>query len=82
MDKPSLMQQLLSVRRNAEAAHLEIVTGSRLVTQLESDGRDGKVARLRLHTWKMTEQKLLRELDWILDRLDQADDEGKTSGRN
>jgi hypothetical protein len=82
MEKPSLMQRLASVRRKAEAAHLEIVIGSRLVTQLEREGRDGKEARLRLRTWKMTEQKLLRELDWILDKLDQPNDGRKASGRN
>jgi hypothetical protein len=28
---------------------------------------------VKLNTWKMTEQKLLREPDWTLDQLDQVE---------
>jgi hypothetical protein len=28
---------------------------------------------VKLNTWRMTEQKLLRELDWTLDQLDQVE---------
>ncbi|MGE0237626.1 MAG: hypothetical protein AB7F09_24190 [Parvibaculaceae bacterium] len=70
MDKFLLLQRLSLVHAQAEAAHLETVMSSQLVTQLENDGRDPSAAKLQLRTWEMTEQKLLRELDWILDKLD------------
>jgi hypothetical protein len=70
MDKPLLLQRAASIRARAEAAHLEIVISRGLIAQLEKDGRDATDAELQLVTWKMTEQKLLRELDWVLDRLD------------
>lgn len=63
MDKPSLMQRLARIRARAEAAHLEVVLHT-------SRAQAGEAAELA--AWKMAEQKLLREMDWILDQLDQS----------
>jgi hypothetical protein len=70
MDKALLLQRVASIRARAEAAHLEIVISSELIAQLEKEGRDVTDAERELNIWKMTEQKLLRELDWVLDELD------------
>ena len=72
MDKSSLLQRLALIREQTEAANLEVVLGSRMVARLEREGRDTNDAKLQLSKSKMTEQKLLRELDWVLDKLDQV----------
>ncbi|MGE0007506.1 MAG: hypothetical protein AB7S92_18205 [Parvibaculaceae bacterium] len=77
-----LLRRLSRIRTQAEAAHLEIVVSSGLVAQLEQEGRDLADARLKLLGWKMREQKLLRELDWILDELDRLDAGRKPPGYN
>lgn len=68
MDKPSLMQRLARVRARAEAAHLEVVLHTSRAQAATTES--GEAAELA--AWKMAEQKLLREMDWILDQLDQS----------
>jgi len=70
MDKPLLLQRVATIRARAEAAHLEVVISSELIAQLEKAGRDVRDAERHLMVSKMTEQKLLHELDWVLDELD------------
>ena len=68
-----LLQRLSLIRERAEAAHLEVVLARRTIAWLEKQGRDTTDARLELNKWRMSEQKLLRELDWVLDKLDHLD---------
>ena len=72
MDKATLLTKLAQVRRRAEAAHLETVVHSALVTRLEKEGRDTSAAKIQLNNWKMKEQRLLLEMNWVLDDLDEA----------
>ena len=72
MDKPSLLQRLSTVRARAEAAHLEVVIQTSLVSQAVKQGQRETDLMALLSYWKMTEQKLLRELEWILDQLNKA----------
>ena len=73
MDKPLLLQWLSTVREQAEVAHLETVTQSQRVTELEQERRETARAKVGLHQAKMTEQKLLLQLAWILDQLDKIE---------
>jgi len=72
MDKSSLLEQLAKVRARAEAAHLEIVIHAKIVAELKKEGRDASAAKVQLNIWKMTEQKLIIQMNLILDQLDQV----------
>ena len=72
MDKSSLLEQLAKVRARAGAAHLEIVIHAKIVAELKKEGRDASAAKVQLNIWKMTEQKLIIQMNLILDQLDQV----------
>jgi len=71
MDKESLLERLEHAREGASTANLESVIQSMLINQLEKEGRETEEAQIQLASWKMEEQKHLREMDWILDRLEE-----------
>ena len=73
MDKPVLLRQIAKIREKAEAARVESVISAELVCRLEKENQDTTAAMKQLGNWKMTEQKLLRELEWVLDQLDQLE---------
>ena len=64
--------QLEGVRARAEAAHLETVIQEQIVVEFESQGRDASAAKVKTSTWKMAEQKLIIQMNSILDRLDET----------
>jgi hypothetical protein len=70
MNKASLLRQLAQVRKRAEAAHLETVMQSQVITRLDNEGRNTHAAKAQLNKWKMAEQKLLLEMNWVMDQLD------------
>jgi hypothetical protein len=55
MDKPSLLGRLAELRRRADRAQLDTIADK---------GRDGQLKA------KLTEQRLLAEMEWVLDELD------------
>ncbi len=73
MDKSLLLHRLSSVQARADAANFEVVVRTSLVAQAKKQGRLTEKMAVKLNTWKMTEQKLLRELDWTLDQIDQVE---------
>ena len=75
MDKPLLLQRLSKIRAGAEAAHLEVVTHTARVTEVENRGRLKDEIWAQLNSSKMAEQKLLREMSWVLDQLDETERE-------
>ena len=70
MDKPLLLQRLSKIRARAEAVHVEVVIHTALVTEAENNGRLTDEVGAELNIWRMAEQKLLKELSWVLDKLD------------
>ena len=58
------------IRETAEAANLELVVQATLLKQLDKEGRSTSAIRVQLSRLRMKEQKLLREMDWVLDQLD------------
>lgn len=73
MDKKSLLERLEHAREGVATANFESVIQARLVTQLATEGRETMSAQVELASWKMEEQKHLREMDWILDRLEEIE---------
>jgi hypothetical protein len=73
MDKRFLLERLSIMRGKAEAAHLEVVVQTSLLTQAKMAGRSDIAAEARLRPLIMHEQKLLRELNWLLDQLDRME---------
>jgi len=72
MYKLFLLEQLAKVRARAEAAHLETVIHAKIVAELEKEGRDAGAPKVQLKIWKMAEQKLIIQMNLILDQLDEA----------
>ena len=71
MDKHLLLEQLGRIRQRAEAAHLETIFKRQVVAELEKEQRDSATARIQLNKWKMAEQKLLIQMNRVLDQLDE-----------
>ena len=70
MDKPLLLRRLSKIRASAEAAHLEVVIHQSLATEAVNSGHLTDEISGHLNRSKMAEQKLLLELSWVLDQLD------------
>jgi hypothetical protein len=73
MDKPALLLSLAQAKEKAVQANLEIVVQAHRVGSLKSKGLDAAGASIILRGLVNTEQKLLKELDWLLDQLDQLE---------
>jgi hypothetical protein len=72
MDKPFLLRRLCIVRERAEAAHLEVVLHSSPHMRSIRVGEPVRAQTNQVAYWQMMEQKLLRELDWLLDQLEKS----------
>jgi len=48
------------------------VIQEQIVVEFESQGRDASAAKVKMSTWKMAEQKLIIQMNSILDRLDET----------
>jgi hypothetical protein len=71
MDKPMLLLSLAQAKQKAVQANLEIVSQTHRVGSLNSKGLDATGASIILRGFINAEQKLLKEMDWLLDQLDQ-----------
>jgi hypothetical protein len=72
MDKARLLIRLAETRDRAEKAYLNVVLLSLEVNELKAKGIDTIVAEVRLRAAANEEQKRLREMNWVLDRLDET----------
>jgi hypothetical protein len=71
MDKPALLLSLADVREKAVQANLDLVVQTHRVSSLKSKGLDATGASIILRCCVNAEQKLLKEMDWLLDQLEQ-----------
>jgi hypothetical protein len=65
MSKDSLLEQLARARQKAEAAHLDAIVHSQLVSRLEEQNVNATEAKTKLAKAKMAEQKRLKELEKV-----------------
>ncbi|MBK1866422.1 hypothetical protein [Taklimakanibacter albus] len=68
--KDHLMRRLSEVRSRAEQAHLSIVVHGHEADKLRAAGLDASESYRRMKAAENAEQKLLKEMTWILDQLD------------
>jgi hypothetical protein len=72
MDKAKLLFRLAETRDRAEKAYLNVVLLTLELTELKAKGGSTYVAEIRLRAAANEEQKRLREMNWVLDQLDEA----------
>ena len=72
MDKVKLLFRLAETRDRAEKAYLNVVLLTLELTQLKAKGGSTNVAEVRLRAAANEEQKRLREMNWVLDKLDRT----------
>lgn len=77
MDKSVLLSSLAKVRDKAVQANLDVVSQTHRVGSLQSKGLDATGASIILKGFVNVEQKLLKEMDWLLDQLEEL--EGKAN---
>jgi hypothetical protein len=70
MDKAKLLFRLTETRDRAEKAYLNVVLLTLELTELKAKGGSTNVAEIRLRQAANEEQKRLREMNWVLDQLD------------
>ena len=73
MDKPSLLSSLAEVRHKAVQANLDVVSQTHRVGSLQSKGLDATGANIMLRGFVNAEQKLLKEMEWLMDQLDELE---------
>jgi len=70
MDKAKLLNRLAETRDQAEKAYLNVVLLTLELNKLKACGANTVGAEVRLRAAANEEQKRLREMNWVLDRLD------------
>jgi hypothetical protein len=75
MDKSALLSSLAKVRDKAVQANLDVVSQTHRVGSLQSKGLDATGASIILRGFVNAEQKLLTEMDWLMDQLHELEAE-------
>jgi hypothetical protein len=70
MDKAKLLVRLAETRDRAEKAYLNVVWLTLELNELRAKGANTMLAEVQLKAAANEEQKRLRELNWVLDKLD------------
>jgi len=73
MDKSALLSNLAKIRDNAVHANLDVISQTHRVGSLRSKGLDATGASIILRGFVNAEQKLLKEMDWLLDQLEELE---------
>lgn len=73
MDKAALLASLAKARDMAVQANLDVISQTHRVGSLQSKGLDASGASIILKGFVNAEQKLLKEMDWLLDQLDKLE---------
>jgi hypothetical protein len=73
MDKAGLLLSLAKARNAAVQANIDIAAQSHRVGSLKNKGLDATGAGIILRGLVNHERKLLKEMDWLLDQLEQLE---------
>jgi hypothetical protein len=72
MNKAKLLARLAETRVRAEKAYLNVVLLTLELNDLKARGGNAADAEIRLRAAAYEEQKRLREMNWVLDKLDRT----------